>query len=81
MVRCKFVYSHSALQADGIALGIQCPDFPVYAYAGNTNEGFYNDDYYMEISMTAMATRLTGITTVTLAEGRGEDLVSNYYVL
>ena len=35
----------------------------------------------MEISMTAMTTRLTGITTVTLAEGRGEDLVSNYYVL
>ena len=46
MVRCKFVLSHSALQADGIALGIQCPDFPVYAYAGNMNEGFYNDDYY-----------------------------------
>ena len=46
MVRCKFVLSHSALQADGITLGIQCPHFSVYAYAGNTNEGFCNDDYY-----------------------------------
>ena len=35
----------------------------------------------MEISMTAMTTRLTGITTVTLAESRGEDLIYNYYVL
>ena len=46
MVRCKFGLSHSALQADGIALGIQCTDFPVDAYACNTDEGFYNDDYY-----------------------------------
>ena len=35
----------------------------------------------MEISTNAMTTRLTGITTVMLAEGRGEDLVSNYYIL
>ena len=28
----------------------------------------------MEISMTVMTTRLTGITTVTEAEGQGEDL-------
>ena len=28
----------------------------------------------MEISMNAMTTRLTGITTVMLVEGRGEDL-------
>ena len=35
----------------------------------------------MEISMTAMTSRLTGITTVTLAEGRGEDLYLYYYVL
>ena len=35
----------------------------------------------MEISMTAMTTRLTGITTVTLAEGQGEDLYLYYYVL
>ena len=28
----------------------------------------------MEISMIAMTTRLTGITTVMLAEGRGKDL-------
>ena len=35
----------------------------------------------MEISMTAMTTRLTGITTVMLAEGRGEDLIYNYYIL
>ena len=28
----------------------------------------------MEISMNAMMTRLTGITTVMLVEGRGEDL-------
>ena len=46
MVCCKFVQSHSALQAYGIALGIQFPNFLVYGYAGNTDEGFYNNDYY-----------------------------------
>ena len=46
MVRCKFLKSHSALQVDSFALGIQCPDFPVYAYTGNTDEGFYNNDCY-----------------------------------
>ena len=27
-------------------MGIQCPDFPVYTYTGNIDEGFYNNDYY-----------------------------------
>ena len=35
----------------------------------------------MESSLNAMTTRLVGITTVMLAEGRGKDLVYNYYVL
>ena len=25
---------------------MQCPDFPIYAYTGNTDEGFYNNDCY-----------------------------------